>query len=163
MRLKRQQKTALLRWVAEGLSSEEIGARANKFSTPFVVSKQQLAYYRATREIDLKAIERITEQNALIEGYALKEHRVYKLSLLAALIERDLLGGMLWIDDVKGVGSGSIAEIVDFEEFNSAEVAAYRGVLDDIAKETGGRIKEVDIKSGGEKIIAIHKMDMDEL
>jgi hypothetical protein len=43
------------------------------------------------------------------------------------------------LDQVKGVGSGDAAMIVDYEEFNKSEVDAYRGVLDDIAKEVGDR------------------------
>lgn len=142
--LKRKQKQALLKWIGEGLQSAEINERAANFDPPFNVSRQQVDYYRKTRKIDLDAIAHITEQNALIEGYALKEHRVYKLSMLAALLEQDLLGGMLWLDDMKGVGSGFAAQVVEFEQFNAAELAAYRGVLDDIAKETGGRVIKTD-------------------
>ena len=64
-----------------------------------------------------------------------------------------MLNGFIWLDQVKGVGSGPIAEIVDYEEFNTAEIAQFRGILDDIAKETGGREKNIDIKSDGEKIV----------
>jgi hypothetical protein len=147
--LKRKQKTALLKWVAEGLSSSEINERAKAFDPPFNVSRQQVDYYRKTRQIDLDAIAHITEQNALIEGYALKEHRVYKLSLVAALLEKDLFGGLLWTDQVKGVGAGAAAEVVEYEEFNAAELAAYRGVLDDIAKETGGRVVKQEMTLPG--------------
>lgn len=147
--LKRRQKKALLQWIAEGLQSDEINARAADFDPPFNVSRQQVDYYRRTRRIDLEAIQHIDEQTALTEGYAVKGHRVYKLSLLAALLENDLLNGLLWTDDVKGVGAGAVAEVVDFEQFNKAEVDAYRGVLDDIAKEIGGRTSSVDLTSGG--------------
>ena len=123
------------------------------FKPSFVVSRQQVDYYRKTRKQDIAVISAISEKNALIEGYALKETRVYKLSILAALLERDLLNGFIWLDQVKGVGSGPIAEIVDYEEFNTAEIAQFRGILDDIAKETGGREKNIDIKSDGEKIV----------
>jgi hypothetical protein len=76
--------------------------------------------------------------------------------MLAALLEKDLLGGLLWTDQVKGVGAGPIAEIVEYEEFNSAELSAYRGVLDDIAKETGGRAtKVVGEGANGEVVIRI--------
>lgn len=163
-RLKRGQKRELLKWIGEGLSSSEINERAASYKLPFSVSRQQVDYYRQTRKVDLETIARIDEQTALTEGYALKEHRVYKLSILARLLEEDLFGGLLWTEDVKGVGSGPIAQIVDFEEFNGAEVSAYRGVLDDIAQEMGGRIKNVDVKSGGKAIpIAVVKMDVDEL
>ena len=111
-----------------------------------------MQYYKSTREMQLKAIKQIDEKTAMTEGYALKDHRVYKLSLLAALLEKDILGGVLWMNDVKGVGAGPAAEVVEFEYFNKAEVEAYRGVLDDIAAEVGGRIKNVDVKSNGEKL-----------
>ena len=134
----------MLTWVAEGLQTDEINALASSFKPRFEVSRQQVDYYRKTRKQDIAAILSVSETNALIEGYALKETRVYKLSVLAALLERDLLGGFIWLDQVKGVGSGAIAEIVDYEEFNAAEIAQFRGILDDIAKETGGRANKVE-------------------
>lgn len=153
MLLKRRQKKAVLQWVAEGLQSDEINERAAQFNPPFTVSRQQVDYYRKTRRIDLEAIQHVEETTALTAGYAVKEHRVYKLSLLAAMLENDLFNGMLWTEDMKGVGTGMVAQVIDFETFNKAEVDAYRGVLDDIAKETGGRMTSVDVTSGGEKIV----------
>ena len=155
MRLKKRQKEAVLKWLAEGLQSTEINSRAAKFKPPFSVSRQQVDYYRKTRNKDLKIIRSINERNAIAEGYALKEHRVYKLSVLAALLESDLFGGFIWLDQVKGVGSGDIAELVEYEEFNAAEIIQYRGVLDDIAKETGGRIHLTDVTSKGESISVV--------
>lgn len=151
MQLKRRQKRELLKWIAEGLQSDEINERAATFDPPFSVSRQQVDYYRKTRHIDLETIAKIDEKTAMVEGYALKEYRVYKLSMLAALLERDLFGGFMWLDQVKGVGSGEVAQIVEYEEFNKAEVDAYRAVLDDIAKEVGGRVtkQEVSGKDGG--------------
>jgi hypothetical protein len=142
MRLKKSQKEKVLRWIAEGLQSDEINERASTFVPPFSVSRQQVDYYRKTRKADIEAITRAGEQEALTEGLALKSERVKKLKQLAALMETDLFGGFLWLDQVKGVGSGEIAELVDYEEFNKGEVDAYRGVLDDIAKEVGHRAQK---------------------
>jgi len=144
MRLKKSQKEAVLTWIAEGAQSDEINGRAASFDPPFTVSRQQVDYYRDSRKVDIDAIRSIDEKTALVAGYALKEHRVYKLSLLAALMEKDLIGGFMWLDQVKGVGSGDIAELVDYEEFNASEIVQYRGVLDDIAKETGGRAQKTE-------------------
>lgn len=157
MRLKKAQKEAVLKWIAEGLKTDEIRDRSSDFDPPFEVSRQQVDYYRKTRLIDLEVLHKVSEKDALVSGYALKEHRVYKLSLLAALMEKDLFGGFLWTEDVKGVGNGPIAEIVDYEVFNSAEVAAYRGVLDDIAKETGGRVQKQEVtgEDGGAIIVTL--------
>jgi hypothetical protein len=152
MRLRKTQKEAVLAWIAEGLQSDEINARAAEFEPPFSVDRQQVDYYRKSRAIDLAAIAKVDERNALTSGYALKEVRVIKLSKLASLLEADLFGGFLWTEETKGVGSGEAAEVIDYDVFNAAEVAQYRGVLDDIAKETGGRIQKQDITSNGKTI-----------
>ena len=144
MRLKKTQKEAVLRWIVEGLQSDEINERAAVFVPPFSVKRDQVTYYRKTRDADIRVLIKAGEQEALTEGLALKGDRVTKLKQLAALMERDLFGGFLWLDQMKGIGSGDIAQIVDYEEFNKAEVDAYRGVLDDIAKETGGRAQKMD-------------------
>jgi len=140
VRLKKSQKEAVLKWVAAGLQSDEINDLAAELDPPFSVSRRQVAYYRETRGIEIGALIEAGEQDALTEGLALKAERVRKLKQLAALMEKDLMGGFLWLDQVKGVGSGDIATLVDYEEFNKGEVDAYRGVLDDIAKELGHRV-----------------------
>ena len=157
MRLKKAQKEAVLRWAAEGLQSDEINTRAAKFDPPFSVLPSQVAYYRQTRRIAIDALLKSGEAEALTEGLALKDERVRKLKMLAALMEKDIFGGFLWLDQVKGVGSGAVAEIVDYEEFNKGEVEQYRGVLDDIAKEMGDRKDKLEVggKDGGPIVIKV--------
>ena len=157
--LKKKQKAALLMWIAAGLKTPEINKRAAKFKSPFKVSRQQVNYYRRTREHDIKALDKLSETRALIEGYATAEHRVYKLGLLAALLEKDLLGAFLWLEDKKGVGFGEDGEIFDYLKFNAAEVIQFRGVLDDIAKEVGGRILKVDPTGQEFKLIVEYAND----
>ena len=149
MRLRKSQKEALLSWIAEGLQSDEINARAAEHDPSFSVSRQQVDYYRKTRQADIGTITRVAEMDALTQGLALKEVRVAKLQQLAALMERDLFGGFMWTDQVKSIGSGDSQQVVEYEEFNGAEVAAYRGVLDDIAKEVGGRVEKHDTTLNG--------------
>lgn len=79
-------------------------------------------------------------------GLALDYERVGKLKSLANRLERDFSKRM-WLDDVKSVGSGEFAKRIDLIRFNSALVEQYRGVLDDIAKEVGGR-KQIQEHSG---------------
>lgn len=148
-------------WIAEGLKSDEINARAAAFNPPFTVTRPNIAKYRKTRQHDLEAIAKVSETNALTAGYALKEHRVMMLSRLAEMLAKDLFGGFLWTEEVKGVGAGPMAEIVDYDEFNGAEISAFRGVLEDIAAETGGRAKKIEGKVTTENIIQIieHKDD----
>lgn len=130
---------AVLEWIAVGLRTDEINDRAASFDPPFSVSRQQVDFYRKTRQRDINAILSVDENNALTTGLSLKEVRVTKLQQLASLMEQDLFGGFLWTEQVKGVGSGMMSTIVDYEEFNKAEVESYRGVLDDIAREVGHR------------------------
>lgn len=139
MRLQKVQKEALLKWISEGLQSDEINDRAAVFDVPFEVSRQQVDGYRDRRAIEIAAIRRAGEYDALTEGLATKAARVQKLQQLAALMEQDIFGGFLWTDQVKMIGSGPFAKEVEYEEFNTAEVTQYRGVLDDIAKEVGDR------------------------
>lgn len=162
-RLKKNQKEALLAWIAEGLESDEINERAAKFKPPFSVTRQNVDRYRKRVAVDLEEIRRAGSLNALSEGLALKEVRVKRLQHLAALMERDLFGGFLWTEQVKGLGGGEFMQVVDYEEFNAAEVREYRGVLDDIAKEMGHRRQGIDL--GGEVKVTdardrlAHKLD----
>jgi hypothetical protein len=162
MRLKKAQKEKVLELVASGAKTDEINAAGAEFNPPFHVSRQQVDKYRKTRRMELSSILKVDEQNALRTGLAVKEQRVIRLQKLAELMEHDLLGGFLWTEEIKGVGSGDIAEIVEYDEFNAAEVAQYRGVLDDIAKEVGDRIQKQDVTSGGEKIIVTIRDDDDD-
>jgi hypothetical protein len=140
-KLEKAQKSALLGWVAEGLETSEINKRAAAFEPPFRVSPAQVDYYRKTRKVNLQEIAQSGEYDALKTGLALKEERVKRLTLLAALMEEDLFNGVLWTSDVKMIGTGEFQERVEFEEFNASEVQQYRGVLDDIAKEVSGRVQ----------------------
>lgn len=153
MRLKKAQKEKVIEWVAEGLATDEINERASRFDDPFVVARQQVDHYRKTRKIDIAELRQSAEHEALNTGLSKVSERVEKLKRLAALLENDLfIDDKLWLLQVKGVGSGPIAEIVEYYDFNRSEVDAYRGILDDIAKETGGRIQRQDVTSGGEPI-----------
>jgi hypothetical protein len=139
MRLRKAQKEKVLQWIAEGLNSTEINERASQEKPAFSIDRRRVDYYRKSRKIDMDAILSIDEKSALTTGLAIRENRVAALQRLAQLMGKDLFGGFLWTEETKGVGSGPAAEIIDYDEFNGAEVAQFRGVLEDIAKEMGGR------------------------
>lgn len=78
--------------------------------------------------------------------------RIGELIQLAELLkgqiyEQDTDGTFhnIWVPDVKSVGSGDKVEIIDIERFNAPLIDQFRGVLDDIAKETGGRVRHAKI------------------
>jgi len=78
-------------------------------------------------------------------GLAQSFERVEALKRLAdQLLDEVEHQGRLWVRDVKSIGSGENAERVDIERFNAAEVEQLRGLLDDIAKEKGERVKKLE-------------------
>lgn len=150
---------AVLQWVAEGLQSDEINERAATFTPPFKIGRATITHYRKTRKTDIEAIIAQDEHDALSSGLAVRAERVKKLKALALRLERDLFTGVeddyVWTDQVKSIGSGENSEIVEYEEFNKAEIDAYRGLLDDIAKEMGDRKTQADIRLIPGKVIEL--------
>lgn len=53
----------------------------------------------------------------------------------------------VWVRDVKGVGKGEDFEKIEIERFNPAIFSEYRAVLDDLAKEVGGRIRKSEVST----------------
>lgn len=113
---------------------------------------------------------RKTAEAAAVQNYglALQHERLRELYQLAALLRGQIYElsephpvtgrvafSNLWVADVKSIGSGEFAERVDIERFNSALIEQYRKVLEDIAKETGGRVnkQEVTGSNGGALLI----------
>lgn len=104
------------------------------------------------------AIER--EKNAYVRsimqsGLALAHKRVLKLVHLADTLaaeiwdeEGNFIGDAVWLPDVKQIGRGDEAERVDIVRFNRSILREFRAVLDDLAKETGGRRQRLEL--GGE-------------
>ena len=153
MRLKKPQRETLLEWIAEGLTSDEINNRASLLDDPFDVSRQQVDHYRKTRKFQIDEILQQSEYDALNVGLAKKAARVDLLKRVAAHLTEDLFERKLfWTDMVKGIGSKEDFQVVEYEEFNAAEVTQLRGVLDDIAKEVGERETKTDITSGGKPL-----------
>jgi hypothetical protein len=146
-RLTKDQKELLIQWIAEGLYTDEINKRAARCADPFHVSRQQVDYYRGQCDQDIQQLTEEGKLRALDTGLALRGERVEQLKNLAETLLNDLLrDGKLWLANKKGVGSGPIAEIFHYEEFNKAEVDALRGVLDDIAREVGDRKARLDVE-----------------
>lgn len=78
-------------------------------------------------------------------GLALAHERVNRLKTMAELLELEILKRddgryfNIWLPDVKQIGAGEFAERVDIVRFNASIFEQWRGMLDDLAKETGGR------------------------
>jgi len=101
-------------------------------------------------QIERQKTARATE--IMHSGLALEHERVEKLERLATFLEEQIYeqgeDGVfhnVWLPDVKQIGAGEFAERVDIERFNSALIDQYRGTLDDLAKETGGRRNKTEV------------------
>ncbi len=100
-------------------------------------------------------------------GLAAAHERVLTLKHLAAFLESQLyMQGPnneyknVWLKHVKQIGYGDTAERVDLERFNAALIDQFRGVLDDLAKETGGRVRkgELDVTSKGKELLPVDQL-----
>lgn len=67
----------------------------------------------------------------------------------AAQIGTGMLYPNVWVRDVKSIGQGQHAQRVDVYRFNAALLDQFRGVLDDLAKETGGRVAKHEMSGPG--------------
>lgn len=129
-------------------------------------------------EIEEKRNE--ARSKAIDDGLALDYERVTKLKRLASFLERQIYAGAkevktvvdvddqdaalittnpfpnVWLRDVKQIGGGEFAEKVELVRFNAPLIDQYRGVLDDLAKETGGRKVKTELTGkDGEALIPI--------
>jgi hypothetical protein len=126
---------------------------------------------RATEfEAKWEAIKTAEREAEIGYGLALDYERVRKLKRLADFLETQIYEQgedgtyhNVWVPDVKGIGKGEDFERIDIERFNPALFSEYRAVLEDLAKEVGGRVNKTDITSGGEPIIFKSGMGLDEL
>ena len=144
-----EQRLAVLEWIAEGLLTAEVNQRATVFKPSFQVTRQLLYQYRQDHEVDLSAMRRNIDNEAINTGLAIRAKRIEALIKLAIIMEEDLVNKKLtWLQNAKAIGNMQY----DYEEFNAAEVRELRGVYDDIAKETGGRIHRTDITSDNRQI-----------
>lgn len=100
------------------------------------------------RQVEIKKV--------MSKDFANAHKRVKYLNKLAKRQWKDMQQrDLVWLKDVKQIGGGEFAERVDLIKYNAALDAEFRASLDDIAKETGGRVKKAHV--------AIENMTNDEL
>lgn len=158
MRLNESQRELVLEWIAEGIKSNEMNRRAAAEVPPFKLTRQQVQYYRDTRDQDIKEISKRREFKALNTGLALKSERIEKRKELAALLEEDLFDDRLWLTRIKSVGGGPNFFQFEEEEFNKGEVDAYLATLNDIAREQGHLVHKAEMTTDptGEIKVTFH-------
>lgn len=80
-------------------------------------------------------------QRLRTEGLAADHERIDELSEIYSKLKIEFLLNGLWYKDVKLSAKG---DKVDVEVFNAPLLTQMRGVLDDIAKEVGGRKQKIE-------------------
>lgn len=107
--------------------------------------------------------ERDRIRQIMATGFAQPHERVQVLKELAETLLADLrTEDKRWLRDVKGIGQGDNWTEVNIVRFNAAELAELRGLLDDIAKETGGRPKTIRIDIEAKIRVMAREMGLDE-
>lgn len=93
---------------------------------------------------------------AIQTGLASTYERVLALKKLADSLTTEiwepggnLVPGKVWLNDAKQIGKGPYAERIDLIRFNAPLIEQYRGVLDDLARETGGRKQQFEHSGPG--------------
>ncbi len=149
----KQKETVISNFSAPSKSYSTLRAWSFKFKWP-----------ERETEFDADYEARVNQERAaeIDYGLSLDYERIKELKQLADLLRDQLLmrdadGNLygLWVPDVKVVGHGDTAETVDIERFNSALVTQYRETLNDLAKETGGRVqvREITGKDGSDFVL----------
>jgi hypothetical protein len=91
--------------------------------------------------LDMANRQKEAERMAVLaDGFGLDHLRVEALKKLAQQLEQwTQENDKVWLPDVKSIGMGKDAERIDLVRFNAALIEQFRGLLSDIADETGGR------------------------
>ena len=92
-------------------------------------------------DAEIDGIKNETAQQILGSGLALSHERVLSLKTLAVKLESELNEDEgLWLEDFKQIGHGKSSRAIRIVRFNGSLIHQFRNTLDDLAKETGGRV-----------------------
>lgn len=123
-KLTKDQRVQLLTWLAADYDSSLINQWFAEREWP-VLSRAALTYYRNKHRETIETLRTQRRTEALTTGLALKEERIARLKAHA-----DALEAIKWVPDKNG------------RLWNEK---AWRETLDDIAKETGGRVQKTEL------------------
>ncbi len=132
-RLEQAQKAALVQWITEGYNLHEINRRASEFDSPFQVPASMVGYYRAKFAIDLNLLTQEVGEEAIQKGLGSVAERKRLLELGEAVLREAMFeDGLFMVFTRTG------------PKFNAPLYREWRGTLDDIAREVGGRRQGID-------------------
>ena len=115
-------------------------------------------------DADLEGIKNSTAQEVLSTGLSLSHERIVKLKVLAEKLEEEIHEEEnLWLEDWKILGRGREAKIVKVFRFNSQLVDQYRRTMEDIAKETGGRVSKQELTGADGSALGVGVFSVDDI
>ena len=107
--------------------------------------KERAEAYDAHLQQERESIAAVERARILSKGFAQMHKRVEVLDVLAKrLLAAAAQDDRLWLADVKSIGTGPSAKRVDLLTFNEGLIREIRGLLSDIAAETGERVKKTE-------------------
>ncbi len=121
-----------------------------RWSSSFGWVERAQAYENALQAIESAEVQRLRTQ-----GLAADFERIRELDTIYQALKVEFKEGKgLWYTDIKMSAKG---DTVDVPVFNKALIDSMRGVLDDIAKEAGGRKVKSEItgKDGSDMILRV--------
>lgn len=123
-KLTKEQRDLLCTWLAADYDWKLIQTWFAEREWP-MITRQAVHYYRKRYETEIATLRQQRHSEALNTGLAIKEERVARLKAHA-----DELDAIKWVPDKRG------------RLWNEK---AWRETLDDIAKETGGRVQKTEV------------------
>lgn len=111
---------------------------------------ERASLYDAKWEREKNRINEAERRRVFAQGVALDFERVKTLAQIGGMLADDLIENGVYTTDVKLAANGDEVEI---EVINEAAIRQLRGIYDDIAKETGGRSKKVQLVTWRDKVV----------
>lgn len=144
MRMNPAQRIFFINLLAEGRSISEIQDACAKYPEPFYPSERVIQNWRTKTKNKVNDMKRNQEGAVWSEGLAKSEERIKVLKTIAErmltdLIAEDPANEKVWLNRMKGIGTGPNFIPYTYKEFNAGQIKELRGLLNDIALETGGR------------------------
>ena len=136
--------------LADGANVAEINRAGAHYSTPFTVTSSQVTHMRERMQIKHAELAAKANMEGWSEGLAKKDERIKLLKRLAERLVQDIFPDdpakeKVWLNNIKGLGSGAQFMTFDYKDFNHQEMIQLRGLLEDIAKEQGARSTKIEM------------------
>ncbi len=144
-------RTLHAQYTERGQSGGEAGAPTRRRSTLDTWAARFGWQVRLQVIADGEAAVATAAQATYIRGileanFGLAHERVKALNELADVLLDELRDpSKRWVTEPKWIGSVENGRMVELERFNHQEFEQFRGLLDDIAKEVGGRVRKAEV------------------